>query len=528
MKQLKSIIQDTLSSKKTIDWLILHDIAKRIGTPIVDVEFSFVDGKERFDEPFKTCQGYISIVEKSFITFYQIIHELTTANQNNIVALSNLFVVITRYGGYDEQQIILENVFKECIGYVKSKMVFTMLIKSLNIEYYKDNNSLHGIKPDELNEWLNIFRSAEYVHNISDPLITSLCLVKEHGHEINYDLLIDMTPLLRAILIGQYGFILQISSDKLKNIYNDDNELSFVMACLLNETQTPSWLSQELINICIENFWEKIGKQMFNYIFGLNHRNRNENELYNGLKDLLHNSIILKITTSTIDSEKWIHTLSFPHDFIVLSSWLEYKKDSWKKIPTEVKTCFIRQFISELQRIVKSLPKYFSSEKHDDLFLSFQLHERKYQTMLAYVLLFLLSAKDDDLKSIKKICYEFKPLFYGGYKATSIAKDFSAIMLLIGLSGVHLYDVSDEGWNVVKMYIKEIVQTILVPYIHMAERDQTIWRDDIQEKTSCNDVGLYLVNEYLCLIQSSKTKQIYNEVFGIIQDTKVTKWKYEK
>ena len=528
MKQLKSIIQDTLSSKKAIDWLILHDIAKCIDTPLADVELSFIDGKERLEEPFKTCQGYISVVEKSFTAFSQIIHELTTVNQNNIIALSNLFVVITRYGGHYEEQSILENAFKECIGDVKSKMVFTTLIKSLNEEYYKDNNSLHSIKPDTLAEWLHLFRSVQYLHSLSDPLVSSLCLVKEHGRDIDYDLLINMNPLLRAVLVSQYGFTLQLSDDELKYRCNDGYGLSLIMACLLSRADIPSWLSQELINVCIENFWEKIGKQMFNYTFGLNYRNRNENEVYTKLKDLLHNSIILKMTTSAIDSEKCIATLSFPHDFIALSSWLEYKKDAWEKIPYEVKPYFIRQFISELQRIVKTLPTYFSSEKYDDPFLSFQLHERKYKAMLAYVLLFLSLANDDELKSIKNVCYKFKPLFYGGYKAVFLAKNFSTIMLLISLSGESLYNLSDEEWNVVKKYIKGIAQTILIPYIHISERDQTIWEDDIQKKMSCANVDLCLVKDHLCRIQNSDIREVYKEIFDTIEDTKIAKWKYEK
>lgn len=519
MQQLKSIIQEVLLSKKTVDWLIMHDIAKHNQLPIAGIKFSLVDGKEQCDKPFATRQGYISIKEESFTNFMQIINELAIVNQDDTLLLSNLYLVITRYDGFGEELIILQNAFKECIGSEKCRLVFERLIESLNIEYFKDANTFHKNKPDTLSEWLRLFHSAEYVHNLSDPLLDSLYLVKEIGNEINYELLIAMNPFLRAVLIGKYGFILQISEDELKKEYDNNYELSFVVACLLNMTQVPLWLSQEMINICIENHWEKIGRQMFNYIFGINHRNRSDNELYYKLEELLHHTIIEKMNTNENNFKEWIKVLKFPHDFIALSSWLTYQKDTWEKISNEVKPCFIQQFIHELKRIVKLLPEYFNSENHDDPFSMFQLREEKYKEMLAHVFIFLLSAGDDDLKSIRKVCYEFKPLFYGGYKAVSLAKNFTTILLLIGLPGIHYFEVNDNDCKIIKSYIKNMAQTILIPYIHIMERETLIWEDDVQMFKS--DADSCLINEYLNSIQHTKIKQMYQDVFDILQNTKV-------
>jgi hypothetical protein len=528
MEQLKIILQKILSEKTTIDWLIVHEISKQ-NIKVDGIEFSFVDGKERLDEPFKTCQGYISLKNDSAIKgFDKIVAELSDYFKDNLTALSNLFIINTRtsYKGEDKE-IILKH-FKKKIRQICCAEIFANLIDSLNTEYYKDTRFKSKNNFTSLNEWLEIFQSAQYTHSISDPLLDCLFLVREeHCSSINYDLFQDMKPLMRAVLIEQYGFTIEMSDTKLKEIHNNQYELSFLSAYLIDESQVPNWVSQELISIFINNHWKNIGEQFFIHIFGLSYKNKNQNELNSHLADLMHNILSNKILNDSAGARELIKMLEFPKDFIALFYWFHSKQIEINTIPDAIRVLVLEQFIGELQRIRKVLPAYFASEHSTDPFSSFQLNEQKYQMALAYLLWFLLFASNEHRKQLKNIFYEFKPLFYGGFRAYHLAMQFAELMLLIGLSVIHLNELDTAEWDAIKKYLSIIEETILIPYIHLAERNSEIWDMNSKKELHQYQAGLYLINEYLCQIRSSGINKHYLELFSKIDEIKVAEWRYE-
>ena len=90
MEKLKASINDILSKKSTIDWLIVHEISK-LNPNVEDLEFSFVDGKERINEPFKTSQGYIYLKTHVSVTkFEKILVELCESIKANSFFFANL------------------------------------------------------------------------------------------------------------------------------------------------------------------------------------------------------------------------------------------------------------------------------------------------------------------------------------------------------------------------------------------------------------------------------------------------------
>jgi hypothetical protein len=299
MEELKKIISKTLSDKSEIDWLIVHTIHKS-DPKITGVEFSFVDGKERQDEPFKTNQGFISLKKADNIeNFKKIIGELSTKFKTNPVSLANLFIISTRasYTGEDDETLL--NVFKEGIGKENCSIVFDLLIKSLNSVYHDDKNYIDK-QPNDTNDWLTLFRSTQYLHRFSDPIISCLQLVRdERNRSIDFDLIQNMKPLLRAVLMGWYGYDLTISQATQDKICENENELTFLSACLIDdfsgERDLPNWLNSKLIELFVEKHWSKIGKPIFIHVFGISYRNKQENNLYKKLEELLHEILYKKL-----------------------------------------------------------------------------------------------------------------------------------------------------------------------------------------------------------------------------------------
>lgn len=528
MEQLKTTIQKIISQKTVIDWMIVHDISKsKIESD--GIEFSFVDGKERRDEPFKTNQGYISFKNSYTIKeFSKIADELLEEFKFNYIELANLFILFTRtsYKGEDKEELIKN--FKKQLGKGDCINIFNLLISSLNSEYYKDGYSLK--KTLNTNDWLDIFRSTQYMHSISDPLINCLQLVRnERNRKIDFELLEKMKPLLRAVLMGQYGFDLKISNGKLKMLYGNAEELTFLSACLIDDTAPdkipPDWLTETLVEKFLKTHWDAIGKQLFVHVFGLSFRNKNDNKLYERLEDLSHNILFKQIQTESSVTIKWISEFEFPNDFIALFAWMSLKKINLSEIPDSNRAAITNQFVAELQMISKSIPVHLASENSSDPFTSYQLHEGKYQTALAYILLFLLSASNSNRKDIESVCHEFKPLFYGGFRASNLATHYAELMILIGLSVNHLHGLGENEYSSLKQYLKIITDTILIPYIHLAERDDEIWNPESEKETFQFNAGKHLVTSSIKKIQESEDKEHYNDFLNLINEVIISKWK---
>lgn len=527
MEQLRTFIQKTISSKSKVDWLIVHGISKS-KNEAEGIEFSFVDGEERYDEPFKTNQGYISLNTPIAVSeFEKISIELLKEFKLDTVALANLFIVLSRasYKGEDKETL-LKN-FKKQLGKDVCKNVFNLLISSLNSEYYKDNHFTK--RPLTTNDWLDIFRSTQYMHGISDPLINCLQLVRsERKRKVDFDLLEKMNPLLRAVLVGQYGFDLEISKSKLKKLYQNSEELVFLSACLIDDSAPdktpPDWLTKALVEKFLENQWDKIGKQILVHAFGLSFRNKNDNKLYDHLKKLSHAVLLRKIKTENAVTVKWISKFEFPSDFIALFGWLSLNKIDLSEIPDSNRIAITNQFVSEFERISKEIPTHLASENSSDPFNSYQLHEGKYQNALAYVLLFLLSATDRNRKDIENVCHEFKTLFYGGFRAIHLATHFTELMLIIGLSGNYLNGLVEVEFSSLKKYLKIISDTVLIPYIHIKERANEVWNPESEREVFQFNAGGHLVNNAFANIRKHEIKKHYNDFFKMIDEVKITEW----
>jgi hypothetical protein len=525
MEKLKKIIHETLSNKSEIDWLIVHTIHKS-DPKISGVKFSFVDGKEREDEPFKTNQGFISLEKTDIIeNFKKIIGELSTEFKSNPISLANLFIISTRASYTGEDDEILLNVFKEHIGKENCTIVFNLLINSLNTAYHNHKTYVDK-QPNNTNDWLTLFRSTQYMHRFSDPIISCLQLVRdERGRSLDFDLIQNMKPLLRAVLMGWYGYDITISQTTQDKLY--ENELIFLSACLIDdfsgERDLPNWINSKLIELFVEKYWSKIGKPIFIHVFGISYRNKQENNLYKKLEELLHEILFKKLNTENTETVNWIGSFEFPSDFIALFSWISKKEIDYNKISTSIKSEILNQFIREMQRISTELPKHLASENSSDPFNSFQFYESKYQDAFAHLSLLMLYATKDNLKDIKNVCFSIKPLFYGGFRATNLATHFTEIILIIGLSGYRLNGLDDKGKENIKNYMKIISDVLLIPYIHLSERNDEVWNPENKKELFQYNAGQYLVNNALSEINKLEDKKHYDNFFKEISEIKVSK-----
>jgi hypothetical protein len=531
MEKLKASINDILSKKSTIDWLIVHEISK-LNPNVEDLEFSFVDGKERINEPFKTSQGYIYLKTHVSVTkFEKILVELCESIKANSFFFANLYIIITRI---DQCENIFVKKFKENLGEEYCQQIFNLLIESLNLGYY-EHSYLSKKKPTKIDDWLALFHSAQHLSYLpNNPIISCLQLIKEErNNKLDFELIQRMQPLIRsAVLMGWHGFELEVTNEKIESLYDQEKELIFLSALLLNysfpDKNPPNWLSESFIEIAIEKYWDSIGKQLFVNVFGLSYRNRNQNKLYKKLEDLIHLILFKKLKLEQSENTKWINILEFADGFIALFSWFSTKEIKYEDIPSPNRALILNKFIQQLQKISDDFPIYLASENNDDPFSSFQLHEEKYRITLAHLLILLLDATESDRKRIENICFEIKPLFYGGYKACLFATRFAELLLLIGLSVNNLENLEENHFIFIQKYLEIIAHTILIPYIHLVEREEDIWNPEREKQMFEFNAGRYLILEALSNIYNSDKKKYYQNFFNIIDEVKVANWPYER
>jgi len=344
-----------------------------------------------------------------------------------------------------------------------------------------------------------------------------------------------MKPVLRATLIGWYGFDLIITEETFKQILKDENELSFISAYFIDDfgknKTTPEWLTSELVNCFIEKNWDNIGKHIFFHVFGLSYRNNseyNKSSLFERLETLTHSELIKILHSNNDNFTNWITKFTFPNDFIALFSWFSIKEIDLAILSDENEHAITKQFISELNRIYQEIPSHIASDRHSDPFNSFQLDEPKYQITLAYILIFLLDASKNDFKEIKKICYDFKPLFYGAYHSKRVANNFAELILLIFLSAYRIKTLNEDLAKNINTLFKILDETILIPYIHLSEQEDEIWdANKVKQQVSYN-AGKYLINEYIVQNSKNESNKYYQDFLEEIGNIKVTVWPFER
>lgn len=532
MEQLKTTIQHVISESKSINWLIVHAIAKLCPT-IENVEFSFVDGKERDDEPFKTNQGYLSLkTPKTIKSFEKIVSELIQLFETDEIALANLHIVVSRTSYSGEDRDILAKNYKNNLKPETLKKIYILLVNSLN-EVYHQHNYIARHRPKTTDDWLRLFHSTQYLHVISDPLINCLLLVKKTGERLlDFELIELMHPALRAVLMGWYGYDLCISEEKLDGLLQKKEEAAFLSACLIDDTapdkKAPEWLSKKVIELFVNDHWINVGHPIFVHVLGLSFRNKNDNELYKRLAELFHIVLSEKLLIENHGAIDWIHQLKFPDDFIALFAWSQNNNLKLSDIPENNRAAVLNQFINELRVILDNIPEYLSSENSKDPFISYNLYEPKYQNAIAHLLILLLYATEANMKELERICFSIKLLFYGGYSARSLAIHFTEFLLLIGISARNLNGMEENEFETLQTYLTLLVNTILVPYVHLTERNDEIWNPDSTKNEFQYNAGRYMINLGLSEIRKHEINVHFEGFFKAMDNIKIAEWPYER
>jgi hypothetical protein len=530
MNEFKTLIKGEIDTNQSVNWLIIHQLAVK-GATIIDVKFSFVEGKENLYEPFKTNQGHLTLEDKvAYKEFAKLVRELTNEYGDDINALANLYVLINRVS-YPHGEKPLVEIFKKTISNDRTHEVYKYLVEILNDDYYK-HHRLGAKETENMEAWLTLFHSAQYRHSIADPLMSVLQLVKPKGLNLPFSLIRPMNAIMRATLIGWYGYDIGIAAQEMTPIYSDQKELIFLSAYLINihreEKKIPQWLSSDLVEIFLKREWDKIGRYFLIHNYGMNFRRQQENKVYAKMRRLASKFLERTFFSESLETADWISHLEYPGHFIAICSWLIENKKRFGKISKSNRSKMLDQFIKEMQGIAHRIPDLIAEKNGNEPFLASHLGDAKYLNTLAYLFILFLYAEEDQLRSFKNICFDFKTLFYGGYRAISIAEHFAEVIILMVLSGINITNISKESFPKLNTLLKIISETILLPFVHLIEREEDIWNPQYEFGVSYSNAGRHQINEMLLKIKQNNIFAHYEAFFEKIEQIKVAQWPYER
>lgn len=119
-------------------------------------------------------------------------------------------------------------------------------------------------------------------------------------------------------------------------------------------------------------------------------------------------------------------------------------------------------------------------------------------------------------------------LFYGGYRARSLATNYFELMLLIGLSGINMQGLTDIHLTSIKNYIEIAISPALVSYVHLIERNDNIWDPERANHSSYSISGRRLISNALTRIKQHSIYPVYESLYKKIEDIMICEWPYER
>lgn len=100
----------------------------------------------------------------------------------------------------------------------------------------------------------------------------------------------------------------------------------------------------------------------------------------------------------------------------------------------------------------------------------------------------------DGLKNLTKTLYTLKQLYAGGYHATQFAMSVTELLILAALM---CGPQTDDREAVLLEIIRKADETVMTPYVHLAERTAAIWEPGYITSAHDLDKGKVIFNNLL-------------------------------
>jgi hypothetical protein len=530
MEELLAAIESVISVYTEVDWLIVRKLAEKFPEEPPG-RFLFIDREEKFELPFQFSEGYLKIEGDEYEPFKVLLKELIEKNRDNLTTIANLFVLQNRTGCQTaDAEDELESFFKEAVGDQQIPAVFEVLMKSLNQEFFR-HTSVDRDPVVDAKDWFFRFRASAMVGRAYEVPVAVTALVSNNIQGgVDFVFVEQMKPSIRALLCEFWGMGISMGQDQVQVVVEKGDELPFLTVYLVERSQykspMPDWMTIDFIRQLFCD-WKRTGAFLLEKTLGGYQRVGVVQPGQKQLEDLIRAVVAEKLVDASLKAAAWIEVLDFPKDYVGVFACLADGTVSYDKILFSNKQRLFLGILRDLERIFDDI-NIFVGENNDHEGPSYwPMSDPKFQFLFRVLLILYLDAGDNgSRKRFKKICFETKLLFYGAFRTSSLARKLAEMIFLTALSADGFTSTSTELFASLDILQSDLVNSILVPYVHTIEREEEIWNPEYEGVIGLLRSENLLVNDALGRIKNGPLFPNYSILFTAMDEIAVARWPY--
>jgi hypothetical protein len=529
MEQLAGVIEKVISESNEVDWLIIRKLAELAMGNDID-RFSFIEEEEKMEEPFRFRQGWMTVSDGELTSFKEQLGLLVQKNNSNLIALGNLFVVQSQVSCSLAERQELENFFKVVVGPGNLPTLYEVLMTSLNEKFFVHT----GVDRDPVvgaEDWFRLFQRFSGHGRTHGILVLVVLLITDSlDAEVGIRYVKQMKPSIRAALCGFWGMGVKMSDDELRSLIKDGVESPFLAAYLVNKSrgrkEMPEWMTIELVESLFAD-WRRTGSFLLKQVFGGRQRRAGSDGNQKQMEELVEAAMAGLLKQESTRTTGWISQLEFPTDFVGVFACIGRENLAYGDVTQSNREQLFKRALQQLWQIFSDIPALVSDNKDRESPSYWPLSDQKFKHLMTVLLLLYLEVGDkESRKKFRNICFETKLLFYGAYQTSSLARKLAELVLMTSLSAKAITGLSEEMFAALDQLLTDLVETVLVPFVHTIEREEEIWNPELEGVVGMLRSGNLLVNDALAEIKKSDLYPRYQTLFAAIDEIAVAQWPY--
>lgn len=479
---IQRLVIDAVASAGRPDWMIVRrmcdsdDGDRRL-------KFSLFDDWRGRELPFGRHQGFITFVGASYEDVTTMLRNIYGHVKDDDMAVANLWILAGRISMKAEDYLL---------GYLKGIMaeeqrcrVFEILAGSVLLEAYGGAEAY----PETIRGWVQLqFAYESRAHDFADQIAELI----SDGRTIDIDLLFKLPPGLISALIFYGDYRLSMTKNEAL-AQTEPRRLALLCAMALHYSYDkfyePEWLSQKFVDKMITGDGATVGLSLLRESWMYRPQQTRFTLQQIRLMKYCRRAVVSILAAADDATRLWVDSLDIVKDMPVVL----YLAGAMAPKP-EVPTILGNRVIAALGDEVAAFPKILAQRGGNSGLTSLPLEARQSGVVFSMLGQSLACLGKDGLKNLTKTLYTLKQLYAGGYHATQFAMSVTELLILAALM---CGPQADDREAVLLEIIRKTDETVMTPYVHLAERTAAIWEPGYVTNAYDLDKGKVIFNNLL-------------------------------
>ncbi len=479
---IQRLVIDAVASAGRPDWMIVRrmcdsdDGDRRL-------KFSLFDDWHGRELPFGRHQGFITFAGASYKDVTTMLRDIYGHVKDDEMAVANLWILACRISMEAEDYLL---------GYIKQLMtesqrnrVFDILASSVVSEAYGGV----GYYPETVDGWIRLQCACE---SCAHDFACSIATLVSDGRKIDMDLLFKLPACLISALIFYCGYRLSLTPAEACALA-EPRRLALLCAMALHYSYDkfyePEWLSQKFVDKMIIGDGATVGRSLLREAWMYRPQQTRFTLQQIRLMKYCRRAVVSMLAAADDATRLWVDSLDIVKDVPVVL----YLANAMAPTP-EILTILGNRVIAALGDEVAAFPKTLAQRGGNSGLTSLSLEARQSGAVFSMLGQSLASLENDGLKNLTKTLYALKQLYAGGYHATQFAMGVTELLIIAALM---CGPQADDREAVLLEIIRKTDETVMTPYVHLAERTAAIWEPGYVTNAYDLDKGKVILNKLL-------------------------------